>query len=96
MLYASLHYLFHGRNICIYVGTIICGCVGYFFSKIHLDCPFYLDSSLTCMPFVAFGNIIRNETQLLYVKTPKYLCIRGTVILLLLTYMLCRENESLF
>lgn len=96
MLYASLHYLFHGRNIYIYGGTILFGCVGFLLGKLHINCPFYIDSSLTCLPFVTLGCIIRNETQLLYKNISKSLCLGGAATLFLLTYLLCGKNESLF
>lgn len=96
MLYAALHYLFHGKKTYIYAGTVLCGCIGYFLGKMHINIPFYLDTSLTCLPFVTMGSIIRNETNLLYGKMSKSFCIGSAAILFLITFFLCGDTGSIF
>lgn len=54
------------KNIYItLVLAFVLGICGYLCCINSVDIPFYLDSSMTCMPFVALGNILRKKTNLL-------------------------------
>lgn len=45
--------------------SFVLGVCGYMCSVYRIDIPFYLDSSMTCMPFVAVGSYLRKKTGVL-------------------------------
>lgn len=59
--------LINKKNDFIVLGILsfICGTCGLTCSYFHMDLPFYLDSSLTAVPFFYFGYWLRNKTDFL-------------------------------
>lgn len=68
LCYALIHHLVsknrNGQYIILAVSFIL-GFTGFYLGKCHINLPFYLDTSLTCLPFVCMGVTIRQKTNLL-------------------------------
>lgn len=51
--------------------SLAMGIVGLFLSYKKIDLPYFLDSSLTVLPFFYFGYFLRNHTSILYKENTK-------------------------
>lgn len=90
MIYAILHYSFKGNAYKIYALCLLLGIIGYLFGMYKINIPFYLDTSLTCMPFVCAGVIIRENTTFLTNNNNKIYNLALSLICFLVVYLSCR------
>lgn len=95
MLYVGLHYLTKGRLWPTIAGTIVCGIIGYMCGINHIYLPMYLDTSLTCLPFVSAGILIRQKTSILTRKDPRIQNAVIGIVLLVITFLLA-DGKNLF
>lgn len=65
LMFCAIHFLFKD-TIFIYSISTIFGLSGLYFSFISLNLPATLDTAMTCLPFFAFGHLLKNETTILY------------------------------
>lgn len=95
MLYLGLHYVAKGRLWLIMTGAILCGIAGYACGINQIYLPMYLDTSLTCMPFVGAGILIRQRTGWLARKDSRIKNAAIAVILLIATYLVT-DGKNMF
>lgn len=88
VFYLALDALCRHRDMIMLVMSFVLGVCGYICCVRNVQIPFYLDSSMTCMPFVAFGNILRKKADILQFSDRKktLLVIVVCVVLLILSY----------
>lgn len=66
------HFMLKLSIICI-----LCGITGYILGKKNIALPLFLDTTLTTIPFFAFGYCLRKYTQVLYAnRFDKYLGVQ--------------------
>ena len=96
MIFLCFDWLTKGRNNYIVLAlSIAIGIVGYLLSTYNVQIPCYIDSSMTCMPFVAVGNILRKKTNLLY-TTDRKLVIGIAVACILITACVCGGDVTFY
>ena len=60
------------KNYIILLISLCFGLVGIIMSLLHINLPYFVDSSFSAIPFFCFGWFLRNQTEYLYWKnTPK-------------------------
>lgn len=52
-------------------GCLVCGVFGLTLARFQMDLPFFLDSSLTALPFFFIGWLLKNKTSFLYSQSTK-------------------------
>ena len=92
-----MHYLFKGKLYKIYASSLLLGIIGYVLGMYKIKIPFYLDTSLTCMPFICVGMMIRKNTNLLTCKegSRSYNLI-FSLICFLVVCALCRGGNMFY
>lgn len=98
MMFAFMHYLFKGELYKICIASLFCGLIGYMLWISKISIPFYLDTSLTCTPFICAGIIIRKKTNILTCNeggNNRFYNLVASLICFLITYLSC-GGESLF
>ena len=71
LLYLFLDFVTRQNLYIMLALSFVFGIGGYLFGKNEVQIPFYLDSSMTCMPFVAVGNVLRKKTDILHSRNKK-------------------------
>lgn len=64
IIFAFLHYIFNGKVYKICIASLGLGFAGYMLGKYKINIPFYFDTSLSCIPFVCIGMLIRRIDSL--------------------------------
>lgn len=88
MIYTLIHKFITKRAELILLISLLIGVIGYYCSSIGLNIPFFIDTSLTCFPFVAFGNILRQKAGLLDPRSSKislgivFMCVFAVLLLI--------------
>lgn len=95
VIFALLHYLFNGKAYKIYAASLFLGIIGYLSGMYKINIPFYLDTSLTCMPFICAGIIIRKNSNILTNNRNKTYNLALSTICFLVVYYSC-SGENLF
>lgn len=66
LLYLLLDFVTRQNLYLMLALSFVFGIGGYLLGRNEIQIPFYLDSSMTCMPFVAVGNVLRKKTDILH------------------------------
>ena len=66
LLYLLLDFVTRQNLYLMLALSFVLGIGGYLLGRNEIQIPFYLDSSMTCMPFVAVGNVLRKKTDILH------------------------------
>lgn len=59
------------RVVVVALLSIFGGIIGVLFYVLHIDIPYFIDSSLSALPFFCFGWVLRNKTNFLYMENNK-------------------------
>ncbi len=95
ILYSLLHKVSKGNTIVITVCSFILGATGYCLSVFNYNLPLYLDTSLTCMPFVSIGVILR--LKLGFLKEMKtWVCLAIALCSAIITFVLCKGTSKFY
>ena len=76
----------------IIIGSSILGVIGFYLGKNEINLPFWIDSSLTAVPFYAFGYILRKHTNLLDNKPIIKIDLPLSIVLLLFTFFFATKS----
>lgn len=96
MIFTFMHYVYQGSAYKIYITSLGLGYIGYMLGIHGINVPFYLDTSLTCVPFVCIGIIIRKTKILAHDGggNSKLFNIAFSVLCFFIVYILhCGENQ---
>lgn len=94
MFYMALHYMCKGNLLLISAMSMLLGSIGFFLSCRSFNLPMYLDSSLTCMPFVVAGVVLKRSMKLLE-PDKKMKCLLVSVVCFFIVLIIC-NGVSIF
>lgn len=93
-LYALITRYVSQNELILCVFATILGGIGFCLGMYRVNLPFFIDTSLTCFPFVVFGGLMRKHTNLLK-KDVWYRCLLVSVVSFALCWCFC-NGESHF
>lgn len=84
-----------GRTLYVTIGSLCMGTGGYLLGRYGVNIPLYIDSSLTCMPFVCAGMLLRKNTTILTsdVNGHRISTLAVAAICLVAVWLLCRGTK---
>ena len=86
---------FQKNNYLIILSCCLLGCIGYYIDLNNCYLPFWIDSSLTALPFFAFGYEIRMYTNLLgnVFSVKDIILFVFSLFVLILVYLICGGKD---
>ena len=94
-MYMTIHKFISKNIYLILILSIIIGIGGFSLSYKSINIPFFLDTSMTCFPFVVFGGIMRNKYHLLD-NISKIRCVVFSSISFFFVFLFCNGNQLFY
>ena len=95
MFYSLFHKVFKGNETLIFVASFLMGVIGYTVFAFNINLPLYFDTSLTCMPFVAIGTVIRKRCQILS-EQKRWISITIFMVSAIITFALSNGTSEFY
>lgn len=91
----SIHYICSKKNTQIALLSIICGLGGYYMNYKDFYLPLWMDTSLTSLPFFAFGYILKSQTEFLsssFTKSHYVYLLASLIVVSVITILSYNSN----